>query len=50
MTLPWEDRMATARLWQDGYRWFRSSNVICLEKYRQLRAIGYWCNYLNAPA
>jgi hypothetical protein len=26
--------------WQGGYRWFRSPNVICLEKARRLRAMG----------
>jgi hypothetical protein len=23
--------------WEGGYRWFRSPNVICLEKYRRLK-------------
>ena len=37
--LPEEDRriyMSNAP-WQGGYRWFRSPNVICLEKYRLLK-------------
>ena len=38
---PEEDR---ARLplppWNGGYRWFRSANVICLEKARRLRVEG----------
>jgi hypothetical protein len=40
ITLPWEDRVAHMRDWQGGYRWFRSSNVVCLEKYRRLKASG----------
>jgi hypothetical protein len=26
--------------WDGGYRWFRSPNVVCLEKYRRLKALG----------
>ena len=42
--LPVEDRntfMPGAK-WEDGntYRWFRSENIICLEKVRLLRAQG----------
>jgi hypothetical protein len=38
--LPVEDRiryMPQAK-WEGGYRWFRSPNVVCLEKYRRLKA------------
>jgi hypothetical protein len=39
--LPEEDRLALTRLpWQGGYRWFRSANVVCLEKARRLKALG----------
>jgi len=39
--MPEEDRLAlTSMPWQGGYRWFRSPNIICLEKYRRLRAQG----------
>ena len=39
--LPEEDRLMLTRLpWQGGYRWFRSANVICLEKARRLKAWG----------
>ena len=44
VSLPVEDRlkyMPRQRTWQDGgYRWFRSPNVICLEKYRRLKTAG----------
>jgi hypothetical protein len=33
-----EDRIALNLPWTGGYRWFRSSNVVCLEKFRRLRA------------
>jgi hypothetical protein len=36
LLLPEEDRIALGIPWTGGYRWFRSSNVICLEKYRRL--------------
>ena len=42
LTLPEEDRsryMPTAR-WEGGYRWFRSPNVVCLEKARRLKVFG----------
>jgi hypothetical protein len=42
ITLPVEDRakyMPRAK-WEGGYRWFRSPNVVDLEKCRRLRAIG----------
>jgi hypothetical protein len=39
--LPEEEREKyPAVKWDGGYRWFRSPNVICLEKYRRLKAIG----------
>jgi hypothetical protein len=39
--LPEEDRRIFSPIpWQGGYRWFRSPNVICLEKARRLRALG----------
>jgi hypothetical protein len=38
LTLPEEDRPTyTAARWDGGYRWFRSPNVVCLEKYRHLK-------------
>jgi hypothetical protein len=37
VTLPEEDRAQyTSAVWKGGYRWFRSPNVVCLEKYRRL--------------
>jgi hypothetical protein len=33
-------RLFTTAPWKGEYRWFRSPNVICLEKYRQLKALG----------
>jgi len=34
-TWPEEDRrLYTSAPWDGGYRWFRSSNVVCIEKYR----------------
>jgi hypothetical protein len=42
VVLPVEDRiryMPQAK-WEGGYRWFRSPNVVCLEKYRRLKAAG----------
>jgi hypothetical protein len=39
--LPEEDRAKlTAARWEGGYRWFRTPNVVCLEKARKLRAEG----------
>jgi hypothetical protein len=43
VSLPVEDRLKymPAGTWQEGsYRWFRSPNIVCLEKYRRLRAAG----------
>jgi hypothetical protein len=41
--LPEEDRARlTGARWEGGYRWFRSPNVICLEKARRLKAAGYF--------
>jgi hypothetical protein len=38
LTVPEEDRyLFTSAPWDGGFRWFRSSNVVCLEKYRHLR-------------
>jgi hypothetical protein len=39
ITLPVEDwaRYMPRVRWDGGYRWFRSPNVVCLEKYRLLR-------------
>ena len=37
--LPEEDRAnLTAARWEGGYRWFRSANVIPMERYRERRA------------
>ena len=39
--LPEEDRAKlTAVRWEGGYRWFRTPNVVCLEKARKLRTEG----------
>ena len=39
--LPEEDRAKlTAARWEGGYRWFRTPNVVCLEKARKLRTEG----------
>ena len=39
--LPEEDRAKlTAVRWEGGYRWFRTRNVVCLEKAQRLRAEG----------
>src|SRR5215467_2605823 len=36
--LPEEDRAKlTAARWEGGYRWFRTRNVVCLEKAQRLR-------------
>jgi hypothetical protein len=36
--VPEEDRAKyTSAKWAGEYRWFRSDNVRCLEKYRQMR-------------
>jgi hypothetical protein len=40
ITLPEEDRTRyTAARWEGGYRWFRSPNVVCLEKARRVRQL-----------
>jgi hypothetical protein len=40
LTIPEEDRSKhTAAKWSGEYRWFRSDNIICLEKVRRLRAV-----------
>jgi hypothetical protein len=37
LILPEEDRAKyTSAKWAGGFRWFRSPNVVCLEKYRLL--------------
>jgi hypothetical protein len=39
LILPEEDRVKyTSAKWEGGYRWFKSPNVVCLEKVRRLRA------------
>jgi hypothetical protein len=41
ITVPEEDRSQyTSAQWSGEYRWFRSSNVVCLEKVRRLRMAG----------
>lgn len=43
VTLPVEDRMKylpVGTVPSGGYRWFRSPNIVCLEKYRRLRTAG----------
>jgi hypothetical protein len=41
LILPEEDRrLYTSTPWTGGYRWFRSPNVVCLEKYRRLKRRG----------
>jgi hypothetical protein len=35
-TFPEEERhLYTSEPWTGGYRWFRSPNVVCLERYRR---------------
>jgi hypothetical protein len=37
LVIPEEDRAKyTSATWVGGYRWFRSPNIVCLEKYRLL--------------
>ena len=37
-TIPEEDRAKfTTQPWAGEYRWFRSPNVVCLERYRRQR-------------
>jgi hypothetical protein len=36
LVIPEEDRLRIGQIATGGYRWFRSRNVICLEKYRRL--------------
>jgi hypothetical protein len=46
LTFPEEDRhLHTSAPWDGGYRWFRSANVICLEKYRGRRTRSAWENH-----
>jgi hypothetical protein len=41
VTFPEEDRMKyTSAKWGGEYRWFRSPNIVCLEKARRLKAQG----------
>jgi hypothetical protein len=38
ISIPQEDwSLFTTAKWQGSYRWFRSPNVVCLEKYRAAR-------------
>jgi hypothetical protein len=38
LVIPEEDRLQfTSAKWSGEYRWFRSPNVVCLEKARRLR-------------
>jgi hypothetical protein len=38
LTIPEEDRrLYTSAKWDGEYRWFRSPNVVCLEKARRLK-------------
>jgi hypothetical protein len=40
ITLPEEDRARYRSVaWEGGYRWFRSPNIICLEKARRVRLL-----------
>ena len=41
LVLPQEERQRRypGSVWAGGYRWFRSPNVLCLEKYQHLRAV-----------
>ena len=39
LVLPEEERYRfTATVWCGGFRWFRATNVVCLEKFRRLKA------------
>ena len=45
LIVPEEDRAKyTSVKWEGGYRWFRSPNVICLEKYRRIKAMATVAN------
>ena len=45
LTLPEEDRVKyMSAKWDGGYRWFRSVNIICLEKYRRIKAMATVAN------
>jgi hypothetical protein len=38
VVFPEEDRpFLTSVPWRGEYRWFRSANVVCLERYRRIR-------------
>ena len=40
IVFPEEDRrLFTTARWKGEFRWFRTPNVICLEKYRRLKAL-----------
>ena len=39
LIFPEEDRaLFTTAAWSGGFRWFKSSNVVCIEKYRRAGA------------
>jgi hypothetical protein len=37
LVLPEEERLANGTVWRGGYRWFRSPNIIPIERYRNKR-------------
>jgi hypothetical protein len=37
LILPEEDRLANGTVYRGGYRWFRSPNIIPIERYRNKR-------------
>jgi hypothetical protein len=40
LILPEEDRrLYTSAPWKGGYRWFRSPNIVPLEKYRRVKPV-----------
>ena len=49
--LPEEDRRTNPRAnqWAGGFRWFRSENVVCLEKYRAAADRAKGCHLRVVP-
>jgi hypothetical protein len=49
-TWPEEDRCKfTTAPWSGGYRWFRSPNVVCLERYRARKRVAGGKDDTSAP-
>jgi hypothetical protein len=51
LTFPEEDRaLFTSVPWRGGFRWFRSPNVICLERERRRRKANLESSELKPPS